>query len=281
MNNWALFDGHIPNIDTASNFIVLWMCGLNDIMSIACGWRGSSGCCLNCTWTTLSRFQCGCWIRMSILCLRYCWNNWSTWNQNIVYCWHQFFFRCIWNIQRKAENVLLIQNVPRIIQAMLKWNFLRTFIFSCCDRCGCISRWCARWFSWCGADCRLLCCNWHSRVCFKETIKQKMLKKSPRNKLYLEAQEIFLLLPRIHGDSGALHCPVDKHVMNLGPSGLYPGAQTTSALAPYSVVPLIWTILAFSCTSGNSSHSIGSHLGGGPFHRSSMSHVSIARPIIS
>lgn len=179
------------------------------------------------------------------------------------------------------EKSKLIQNVPRIIQAMLKWNFIRTFIFSCCDRCGCISRWCARWFSWCGADCRLLCCNWHSRVCFKETIKQKMLKKSPRNKLYLEAQEIFLLLPRIHGDSGALHCPVDKHVMNLGPSGLYPGAQTTSALAPYSVVPLIWTILAFSCTSGNSSHSIGSHLGGGPFHRSSMSHVSIARPIIS
>lgn len=85
----------------------------------------------------------------------------------------------------------------------------------------------------------------------------------------------------MQGVRGALHWPVDRQEMNLGPSGLNPFEQTISALAPYSVVPLTDTILEFSYTSGNNSHSIGSQRGGGPFHRSSISHVNIARPIIS
>lgn len=89
------------------------------------------------------------------------------------------------------------------------------------------------------------------------------------------------MLPRTHGASGALHWPVDKQEIYRGPSGLKPSGHTISAFEPYSMVPLIDTIFAFSYSSGSSSHSIGSHRGGGPFHRSSMSHVNIARPIIS
>lgn len=98
---------------------------------------------------------------------------------------------------------------------------------------------------------------------------------------YKQIRNVCLFLPLMHGASGALHCPVDKQEINRGPSGLKPTEQTISALAPYSVVPLIETIRAFSYVSGNSSHSIGSQRGGGPSHLSSMSHVNIARPIIS
>lgn len=85
----------------------------------------------------------------------------------------------------------------------------------------------------------------------------------------------------MHAVNGELHWPVDKQEINRGPSGLNPIGHAISTFDPYSTVPLIVIISAFSYSAGNSLHSIGSHLGGGPFHLSSISQDNIARPIIS
>lgn len=96
-----IFPNDSLDIDTASDFIVLWMCSLDNIVRTICGWCGSAscgsaGCCLSRSmrWSRCFRFVCGrwIWICMPIFAWSYRRNNRTTWNNIFIHRWYDFFF---------------------------------------------------------------------------------------------------------------------------------------------------------------------------------------------